>query len=77
MSQGVIARRYAKALISLAEKGKELEETGKHFSKLAEVYKDSTELREILSDTKVSTEHKQSVLKGILSKIKAIYGLFF
>lgn len=68
MSQGVIARRYAKALISLAEKGKELEKTGKHFSELAEVYKDSTELREILSDTKVSTEHKQSILKGILSK---------
>ncbi len=36
MSQGVIARRYAKALISLAEKGKELEKTGQHFSELAE-----------------------------------------
>ena len=71
MSQGVIARRYAKALISLAEKGKELEKTGQHFSELAEAYKNSAELREALSDTKVSTERKQGVLKEILSKIKA------
>jgi len=30
VSQGVIARRYAKALINLAEKGKNLENTGEH-----------------------------------------------
>ena len=71
MSQGVIARRYAKALIKLAEKGQELEKTGECFSEMAEVYQDSPELREVLSDPNVFTELKQSVLKAVLTKINA------
>jgi len=71
VSQGVIARRYAKALINLAEKGNDLENTGEYLSKMAEVYTDSAELREVLSDTKISTELKQNVLKAILGKINA------
>ncbi len=69
MSQGVIARRYAKALINLAEK--DLENTGKSLTALANVYSNSTELSEVLSDPKVSTELKQSVLKAVLKKLKA------
>ena len=68
MSQGVIARRYAKALINLAEK--DLENTGKSLTALADVYSNSTELSEVLSDTKVSSQIKQNVLKIILKKIK-------
>ena len=68
MSQGVIARRYAKALINLAEK--DLENTGKSLTALADVYSNSTELSEVLSDTKVSSQIKQNVLKKILKKIK-------
>ena len=68
MSQGVIARRYAKALINLAEK--DLENTGKSLTALADVYSNSTELSEVLSDTKVSSLIKQDVLKNILKKIK-------
>jgi F-type H+-transporting ATPase subunit delta len=71
VSQGVIARRYAKALIKLAEKGQELEKTGECFSEIALAYQDSAELREVLSDPKVSTELKQSVLKAVLKKLKA------
>ena len=66
MSQGVIARRYAKALIYLAEK--DLENTGKSLTALADVYSNSTELSEVLSDTKVSSQIKQNVLKKILKK---------
>ena len=69
MSQGVIARRYAKALINLAEK--DLENTGKSLTALADVFSNSTELSEILSDTKISSQIKQNVLKTILKKIKA------
>ena len=69
MSQGVIARRYAKALINLAEK--DLENTGKSLTALAGVYSNSTELSEVLSDTKISSQIKQNVLKTILKKIKA------
>ena len=68
MSQGVIARRYAKALINLA--GKDLEITGNSLAAIADVYSNSTELSEVLSDTKVSSQIKQDVLKNILKKIK-------
>ena len=68
MSQGVIARRYAKALINLAEK--DLENTGKSLTALADVFSNSAELSEVLSDTKVSSQIKQNVLKKILKKIK-------
>ena len=68
MSQGVIARRYAKALINLAEK--DLENTGKNLTELADVFSNSAELSEVLSDTKVSSQIKQNVLKEILKKIK-------
>lgn len=69
MSQGVIARRYAKALINLAEK--DLENTGKSLTALADVYSNSTELSEVLSDTKVSSQIKQNILKSILKKNKS------
>jgi len=68
LSQGVIARRYAKALINLAEK--DLENTGKSLTALADVFSNSAELSEVLSDTKVSSQIKQNVLKEILKKIK-------
>ena len=68
MSQGVIARRYAKALINLAEK--DLEITGNSLAAIADAYSNSTELSEVLSDTKVSSQIKQDVLKNILKKIK-------
>ena len=68
MSQGVIARRYAKALINLAEK--DLQITGNSLAAIADVYSNSTELSEVLSDTKVSSQIKQDVLKNILKKIK-------
>jgi len=68
LSQEVIARRYAKALINLAEK--DLENTGKSLTALADVFSNSTELSEVLSDTKVSSQIKQNVLKIILKKIK-------
>ena len=72
MSQGVIARRYAKALINLAEKEKTLERTGKSLSELVAVYAEAPELRESLSDTKISSKVKQKILKEILRKIKVL-----
>ena len=68
MSQEVIARRYAKALINLAEK--DLENTGKSLTALADAFSNSKDLSEVLSDTKVSSQIKQNVLKKILKKIK-------
>ena len=70
MSQGLIARRYAKALVNLAENEKVLDNTGKHLNSITEVYKENLELRQVLSDTKVSSGIKLEILKDVLSEIK-------
>ncbi len=44
MSQGMIARRYAKALVNLAEKENDLDNAGKNLSALTEVYKENKNL---------------------------------
>ncbi len=66
----MIARRYAKALVNLAENEKDLDNTGKHLNSITEVYKENLELRQVLSDTKVSSGIKLEILKDVLSKIK-------
>ena len=70
MSQGMIARRYAKALVNLAEKEKDLDNAGKNLTAITEVYKENSELRQVLSDTKVSSRVKQEILKDVLNTIK-------
>ena len=67
----MIARRYAKALVNLAEKGKGLDNAGKNLTAITVVYKENSELRQVLSDTKVSSRVKQEILKDVLNKIKA------
>ena len=66
----MIARRYAKALVNLAENEKDLDNTGKHLNSITEVYKENLELRQVLSDTKFSSGIKLEILKDVLSKIK-------
>ena len=66
----MIARRYAKALVNLAEKEKDLENAGKNLTAITEVYKENSELRQVLSDTKVSSRLKQKILKDVLNTIK-------
>ena len=67
----MIARRYAKALINLAEKGNDLDNAGKNLIAITEVYKENSELRQVLSDTKVSSRVKLEILKDVLNEIKA------
>ena len=66
----MIARRYAKALVNLAEKGNDLHNAGKNLTAITEVYKENSELRQVLSDTKVSSRVKQEILKDVLNTIK-------
>ena len=70
MSQGLIARRYAKALVNLAENEKDLDNTGIHLHSITEVYLENSELRQVLSDAKVSSGVKLEIIKDLLSKIK-------
>ncbi len=71
MSQGVIARRYAKALISLADKDNSLENTGTSLTEITEVFLSSSELKEVLTDTKITTDKKQNILGDLLNKMDA------
>ena len=66
----MIARRYAKALVNLAEKGNDLDNAGKNLTAITEVYKENSELRQVLSDTKVASRVKLEILKDVLNKIK-------
>ena len=66
----MIARRYAKALVNLAEKGKDLDNAGENLTAITDVYKENSELRQVLSDTKVSSRVKQEILKDVLNTIK-------
>ena len=66
----MIARRYAKALVNLAEKEKDLDNVGKNLTAITEVYKENSELKQVLSDTKVSSRVKQEILKDVLNTIK-------
>ncbi|MEC7130567.1 MAG: ATP synthase F1 subunit delta [SAR324 cluster bacterium] len=70
MSQGIVAQRYAKALIGLTKTRKELEEAGEKLSEASEAYQSSVELQEILASNKVSYPVKQKILGELLERLK-------
>ena len=70
MSQGIVAQRYAKALIELTKSRKELEDTGNKLSEASESYLSSVELQEILASNKVSFQVKQKILGKLLERLK-------
>lgn len=71
MTQGVVARRYAKALIRLAEKQKVSEATGKHLAEISDSIKSSQELQEALESNKVPFVIKQKILGQVLTRIES------
>ena len=70
MSQGIVAQRYAKALIGLTITRKELEEAGEKLSEVSEAYQSSVELQEILASNKVSYPVKQKIMVELLERLK-------
>lgn len=69
MSQAVIARRYAKALLALAQPEKSLETVVQDLQDFAEAYTLSEDLRESLSSSRVSGTAKESILVAVLEKL--------
>ena len=70
MSQGIVAQRYAKALIGLTKTRKQLQEAGEKLSEASEAYQSSLELQEILASNKVSYPVKQKILGELLERLK-------
>ena len=55
----MIARRYAKALVNLAEKEKDLDNAGKNLTAITEVYKEEADLRHWVAEESVALAEKE------------------
>lgn len=64
----VLARRYAKALIDLAQDEGVVAEVGVDLAKIAEVFTDNHDLTNVFADPTVSTQVKGEVLESVLEK---------
>ena len=70
MSQIVIAKRYAKALFHLAEKGNAYETVGQDLAEFTQTFADSEELQNVLADTKISSLLKREIVNKILAQLR-------
>ena len=64
----VLARRYARSIIDLAQEAGVLKEVGNDLDRIAELFADSHELVNVFSDPTVAPEAKEKVLAQILEK---------
>ena len=67
---GVVGKRYARALLGIAEETKKIEAFGNELGVLADTYKGSAELRSVLADPKINREKKIEIIGSIASKLK-------
>ena len=71
MSQSVVARRYAKALLGLTVEKKVLETTGGQLAEIAETFKASTDLQEAMASNKMAFAAKEEILAEVLKRLKS------
>jgi F-type H+-transporting ATPase subunit delta len=64
----VLARRYARAIVDLAQEADQLAEIGEELSKIGELFADSHELVHLFNDPTVGSEMKEKVLEELLGK---------
>ncbi len=64
----VLAKRYAKAVIDLAQEAGVLKETGQDLDRIAGLFADSHELVNVFADPTIAPEAKEKVLAEILEK---------
>ena len=65
MIGGEAARRYAKALVDIAEKGEVLDETGVALAELAEAL-ENPELRKVLMNPRFSRQVRTGIIESIV-----------
>jgi F-type H+-transporting ATPase subunit delta len=66
----VIAARYAKALMNLAAKEKQIEPVAQGLDEAAALIRDSQELAGLLDDVRVTHGAKQQVMRALLERAK-------
>ena len=64
----VLARRYAKALIDLAQEAGVLKEAGQDLERIAGLFADSHELSNVFADPTIAPAAKEKVLAQVLKK---------
>lgn len=70
MVGGIIAQRYAKALLNLvASEGLEVEKVGEDIQEVADTYQSSKPLQELIQDPEYSSKQKEAVIHDILEKL--------
>jgi F-type H+-transporting ATPase subunit delta len=64
----VLAKRYAKAVIDLAQEAGVLKEVGQDLERIAGLFADSPELANVFADPTIAPEAKEKVLAEVLEK---------
>ena len=70
MLKDIVAKRYAKALLSLAAKSGETETVKKDLAAVAEVYRGSRSLQSVFLSPAFSQTDKEKVMKGLSAELK-------
>lgn len=71
MIGGVVARRYAKALIDLGQETGQLEQLVKDIGNLADVLDSSSELRDVRDNPQVPAAARKAVFKDVAERVGA------
>src|SRR5689334_5604886 len=71
MSQGSLARRYARAVIDLGDASKNIDKIGGDLRTLAKAMKDSEELQDALTNPAIRRADRRKVLDALLQRIGA------
>jgi F-type H+-transporting ATPase subunit delta len=69
MSNGALAKRYARAILELAAEQRLVDKVGKELTELAAVFADSLELQGIFANPKTGAEGQKAVLKEIATRM--------
>ncbi len=69
MNGGIVGRRYAKALINLAGSDKKLDKIGQELEDVAEIFKESAAVRDVMLEPKLSKAKKVDFIGEITKKM--------
>lgn len=70
MIAGALARRYAKAILELAEEAGRLDEVQRELSDLRATWQSSAELRDAFENPAVGAEQRRAILRGLAEHMK-------
>jgi len=71
MVEGIIAQRYAKALLNLTPSSAEIERTSGVLNTIGQLYNENEELRNFILEPKHSRSKKSAVIKDLVVKLES------